>query len=156
PSRSSSSSRTSEAARITSRRCCSSSTRSWPASRGADNGGSAAARPWPRRHADVSPRVGSRGETGRVRLARALMVVSSPENPMTKRVGVLMGGVSAEREVSLRTGEGVANALEQRGNEVVRLVWDGDGAGLDELVRQAHVDAVFLALHGRGGEDGCA
>jgi D-alanine-D-alanine ligase len=75
---------------------------------------------------------------------------------MTKRVGVLMGGVSAEREVSLRTGEGVASALEHRGNEVVRLVWDGDGAGLDELVRQAHVDAVFLALHGRGGEDGCA
>ena len=88
----------------------------------------------------------------------------------TKRVGVLMGGVSAEREVSLRTGEGVAGALEELGHDVVRLVWEAEGAGLDgtstarpgrglhldELVRDAAVDVVFLALHGRGGEDGCA
>jgi D-alanine-D-alanine ligase len=72
-----------------------------------------------------------------------------------RRVGVLMGGWSAEREVSLRTGEGVAAALEARGHDVARLVWDGDGPGVDELVRGARVDAVFLALHGRGGEDGC-
>jgi D-alanine-D-alanine ligase len=71
------------------------------------------------------------------------------------RVGVLMGGWSAEREVSLRTGEGVAAALEERGHDVERLVWDRGGAGVDELVRAAHADAVFLALHGRGGEDGC-
>jgi D-alanine-D-alanine ligase len=69
------------------------------------------------------------------------------------RIGVLMGGPSAEREVSLRTGEGVAEALESRGYDVVRLVWDGQGVG--ELVASARVDAVFLALHGRGGEDGC-
>ncbi len=74
----------------------------------------------------------------------------------TRRVGVLMGGVSAEREVSLCTGDGVAGALEARGYEVVRIVWDSDGPGLDELVRQADVDTIFLALHGRGGEDGCA
>jgi D-alanine-D-alanine ligase len=73
-----------------------------------------------------------------------------------KRVGVLMGGVSAEREVSLRTGEGVATALEGRGHEVVRLVWDAGGPGLDEIVRGSGVDVVFLALHGKGGEDGCA
>jgi D-alanine-D-alanine ligase len=71
------------------------------------------------------------------------------------RVGVLMGGWSAEREVSLRTGEGVAAALEGRGYDVERLVWDRGGPGVDELVRASHVDAVFLALHGRGGEDGC-
>ena len=69
------------------------------------------------------------------------------------RVGVLMGGTSAEREVSLRTGEGVAAALEARGHDVARLVWDAQG--LDELVRGARVDVVFLAVHGRGGEDGC-
>jgi D-alanine-D-alanine ligase len=73
----------------------------------------------------------------------------------TKRVGVLMGGGSAEREVSLRTGDGVAAALKSRGHDVVRLVWEAEGPGLDEKVRAARVDVVFLALHGRGGEDGC-
>lgn len=72
-----------------------------------------------------------------------------------RRVGVLMGGWSAEREVSLRTGEGVAVALESRGHDVVRIVWSDDGVGLDERLRGADVDVVFLALHGRGGEDGC-
>jgi D-alanine-D-alanine ligase len=73
----------------------------------------------------------------------------------SERVGVLMGGWSAEREVSLRTGEGVATALESRGYDVARVVWEGEGPGLDERVRAARVDRVFLALHGRGGEDGC-
>lgn len=72
-----------------------------------------------------------------------------------KRVGVLMGGWSAEREVSLRTGEGVALALEKGGHDVVRMLWGPDGAELHELVCQSRVDAVFVALHGRGGEDGC-
>src|SRR5580698_1485355 len=72
-----------------------------------------------------------------------------------RRVGVLMGGWSAEREVSLRTGDGVAVALSSRGHDVVRLVWEAEGPGLDERLRAADVDVVFLALHGRGGEDGC-
>ncbi len=73
----------------------------------------------------------------------------------SRRVGVLMGGMSAERDVSLRTGEGVAAALESRGNEVVRIAFGPDTAGVDELLRKADVDVAFLALHGRGGEDGC-
>jgi D-alanine-D-alanine ligase len=72
-----------------------------------------------------------------------------------QRVGVLMGGWSAEREISLRTGEGVASALEDRGHDVARVVWRADGPGVDELLRSARVDVVFIALHGRGGEDGC-
>lgn len=72
-----------------------------------------------------------------------------------KRVGVVMGGLSAEREVSLRTGEGVAQALRSRGHDVVPIVWGPATAGIDELLRDADVDVVFLALHGRGGEDGC-
>jgi D-alanine-D-alanine ligase len=72
-----------------------------------------------------------------------------------ERIGVLMGGWSAEREVSLRTGEGVAAALESRGHGVVRLVWEAEGPSIDEMVRGAGIDKVFLALHGRGGEDGC-
>ncbi len=72
-----------------------------------------------------------------------------------QRVGVLMGGVSAEREVSLRTGEGVARALESRGHDVVRIVPGPESKGIDELVRDAEIDVAFIALHGRGGEDGC-
>ncbi|MFO0676390.1 MAG: D-alanine--D-alanine ligase [Polyangiaceae bacterium] len=72
-----------------------------------------------------------------------------------RRVGVVMGGVSAERDVSLRTGEGVLAALLRQGHDAVRIAWSGDGPGLDELVRDARIDVAFLALHGRGGEDGC-
>jgi len=71
------------------------------------------------------------------------------------RVGVLMGGISAEREVSLRTGEGVANALADRDYDVTRIVFGPGTRGIDELVREARIDVAFLALHGRGGEDGC-
>ena len=73
----------------------------------------------------------------------------------SRRVGVLMGGMSAERDVSLRTGEGVAAALASRGHEVVRIAFGPDTPGVDELVRAADIDVAFLALHGRGGEDGC-
>ena len=65
----------------------------------------------------------------------------------SKRIGVLMGGWSSEREVSLSTGEGVAAALEGRGHKVSRLVWEKDGPGLDQLVRKAGVDVMFVALH---------
>jgi D-alanine-D-alanine ligase len=72
-----------------------------------------------------------------------------------RRVGVVMGGLSSERDVSLRTGEGVAKALEERGHEVVRIAFGPATAGIDELIRAARIDVAFLALHGRGGEDGC-
>ena len=72
-----------------------------------------------------------------------------------RRIGVLMGGWSTEREVSLRTGEGVAAALEARGHDVARLVWGPESPELDQLLRMGSVDVVFVALHGRGGEDGC-
>jgi D-alanine-D-alanine ligase len=71
------------------------------------------------------------------------------------RVGVVMGGLSAEREVSLATGEGVVKALESKGHEVVRIDWSPEKPDLDALVRAAEIDVAFLALHGRGGEDGC-
>ncbi len=70
-----------------------------------------------------------------------------------RRVGVLMGGTSGERDVSLMTGEGVAKALEQRGHEVVRVVIGEDA--IDRTLRDAAIDVAFIALHGRGGEDGC-
>jgi len=70
-----------------------------------------------------------------------------------RRVGVLMGGTSGEREISLKTGEGVARALESRGHEVARVVLGAEP--IDLTLRAADIDVAFLALHGRGGEDGC-
>jgi D-alanine-D-alanine ligase len=70
----------------------------------------------------------------------------------TKRIGVLCGGLSAEREVSLRTGEAICATLVDRGFDAVRLYVDRD---LDLALRQSRIDVAFLALHGRYGEDGC-
>ncbi len=69
-----------------------------------------------------------------------------------KRVAVLLGGPSAEREVSLSSGRECANALRAAGYEVIEV-----DAGPDLAVRLAELqpDAVFNALHGRWGEDGC-
>ena len=68
------------------------------------------------------------------------------------RIGVFFGGVSAERDVSLRTGAAAAAALRRKGYDVreidIRKDW------LDVL-KGAGVDVAFLALHGRLGEDGC-
>jgi D-alanine-D-alanine ligase len=69
-----------------------------------------------------------------------------------KRVALLHGGRSAEREVSLRTGTGCAEALRSRGHDVALI-----DAGVDvaERLREAGAAVAFLALHGRWGEDGC-
>jgi len=67
------------------------------------------------------------------------------------RVGVLYGGTSAEREVSLRSGAGVHQALCASG--VDAHLFDTGVHGLADL-QAAGFDRVFIALHGRGGEDG--
>src|ERR1700744_4289592 len=67
------------------------------------------------------------------------------------RIAVLMGGRSAEREVSLSSGRGVMKALAEEGFDPV-MVDPGDNPG-DQLF-EAKPDAVFNALHGRFGEDG--
>src|ERR1700744_1767623 len=74
----------------------------------------------------------------------------------SKRVGIIMGGSSAEREVSLRSGNAVATALEARGHEVVRLaLGESFGPEIVPTLQRARIDVAFLALHGRLGEDGC-
>jgi D-alanine-D-alanine ligase len=70
------------------------------------------------------------------------------------RIGVLMGGSSSEREVSLRTGEAVALSLEDAGHDVIRLELGG-GRETVQMLSDADMDVAFLALHGRYGEDGC-
>jgi D-alanine-D-alanine ligase len=69
-----------------------------------------------------------------------------------KKIGVMMGGLSAEREISLQSGEAVYGALKERGYNALRIFVDRD---IDLLLRQMKVDVVFNALHGRYGEDGC-
>jgi D-alanine-D-alanine ligase len=63
-----------------------------------------------------------------------------------------MGGLSSEREQSLRTGEAVHGALVDRGWDAVKVFVDSD---LDLVLRAERIDIAFLALHGRYGEDGC-
>ncbi len=62
-----------------------------------------------------------------------------------------MGGWGEEREISLKTGEAIAVALETRGHQVTRI---DAGPGLDVKLRAANIEVAFLALHGRMGEDG--
>jgi D-alanine-D-alanine ligase len=69
-----------------------------------------------------------------------------------RKVGVLMGGMSASREVSIQTGEAVYQTLVDRDYKVCRIHADRD---VDLAIRQAGIEVAFLALHGRYGEDGC-
>ena len=66
-------------------------------------------------------------------------------------IAVLMGGWSAEREVSLMSGNGVADALESLGHRVTRIDLDRNVAA---TLAEAKPDVVFNALHGTPGEDG--
>ena len=69
-----------------------------------------------------------------------------------KRVAVVMGGTSSERDVSLRSGAAVVQGLREAGFDVVPVVLDQDRIG----ALPEGVEAVFLALHGGYGENGGA
>ena len=72
---------------------------------------------------------------------------------MSKKVLVLMGGFSHEREVSLVSGKGVAEALRTKGFEVVEYDLQ-NGWDFVETLKNEKPDVVFNALHGNWGEDG--
>jgi D-alanine-D-alanine ligase len=69
-----------------------------------------------------------------------------------KEIGILLGGVSAEREISVKTGEAMFEALAARGYRVQKVFVDGD---IDQVLRQTKIDLAVIALHGTYGEDGC-
>jgi D-alanine-D-alanine ligase len=71
---------------------------------------------------------------------------------VTRRVGVLLGGLSADRDLSVRGGEAVAAALQQAGHQAIPLFVDRD---IDLALRQAPIEVAFLCLRGRYGGDGC-
>jgi len=83
-----------------------------------------------------------------------LAMLAKPVNVrnMTKHIVVLMGGPSAEREVSLRSGAACAKGLRESGYKVTELDMQEDVA---LRLRELKPDVVFNALHGNFGEDGC-
>ncbi len=75
----------------------------------------------------------------------------SSEEMLKKKIGVLLGGLSAEREISLKTGNAALQALQQLGYNAVAI---DVNRNLPEQLDQAGVEIAFIALHGRFGEDG--
>lgn len=79
------------------------------------------------------------------------MSLLSRQEMMRKKIGVLLGGLSAEREISLRTGRASLDALQQLGYRAVAI---DVGNNLPQQLQEAGVEVAFIALHGRFGEDG--
>src|SRR3989338_10817887 len=69
-----------------------------------------------------------------------------------KKVGVLLGGISKERAVSLKTGAAIANALKNKGFQVISIDCDRHFVA---QIEQSGIEVAFIALHGAFGEDGC-
>lgn len=70
----------------------------------------------------------------------------------SRKIGVLLGGLSVERDASLRAGEAVTAALRQRGHDTCAMFVDRD---IDVALRQTKIDVAFLAVRGRYSADGC-
>jgi len=70
----------------------------------------------------------------------------------SKKIGVLYGGLSAERDVSLKSGTAVHQALVAQGYHAVAI---DVGYDLADVLKTEQIEAAFIALHGRYGEDGC-
>lgn len=68
-----------------------------------------------------------------------------------KKIGVLLGGISAERDISLRTGQAALSALQRLGYRAVAV---DVGDNLPEQLTRAAIEVAFICLHGRFGEDG--
>ena len=76
----------------------------------------------------------------------------STEQRNPGRVGVLMGGLSTERKISFKSGRAVAQALREKGYDVVEI---DVGRDVDQVLRAEKIDTAFPVLHGKWGEDGC-
>lgn len=71
-----------------------------------------------------------------------------------ERIAVIYGGTSAEREISLMSGKQVLAHLQSAGVNAFGLDLGADGQDQVTQLQQANMDAAFIILHGRGGEDG--
>ena len=72
---------------------------------------------------------------------------------MKKKIAVIMGGISSEREISLKSGAGVFENLDREKYEPIKVVIDEKTDIITKIPDD--VDFAFLALHGKFGEDGC-
>ncbi|MFT5386970.1 MAG: D-alanine-D-alanine ligase [Candidatus Omnitrophota bacterium] len=73
----------------------------------------------------------------------------------TDKIGVLMGGYSSEREISLKSGLAVYEALKEAGRTVVAIdIVDRNDEAISEVIKKSSIDVAFIALHGALGEDG--
>lgn len=70
---------------------------------------------------------------------------------MKKKIGVLMGGVSSEREISLKSGKAILDSLLRQGYKAYGIDVKED---LFDILKNTSIDIAFIALHGRWGEDG--
>ncbi|MBM3243326.1 MAG: D-alanine--D-alanine ligase [Candidatus Omnitrophica bacterium] len=71
------------------------------------------------------------------------------------KVGVLMGGPSSEKEISLKSGKAVVRALHESGVNAVEIIVKSENIKENiSLLKSKHIDCAFIALHGRFGEDG--
>ncbi|MGE0269185.1 MAG: D-alanine--D-alanine ligase [Candidatus Omnitrophota bacterium] len=71
------------------------------------------------------------------------------------RIGVVMGGCSTEREISLKSGKAVHDSLSSQGLDVLALdIRDDDSTKIKNLLLEKEINLVFIALHGKIGEDG--
>ncbi len=68
-----------------------------------------------------------------------------------KKIGVMMGGLSREREISLRTGKAILKALQEKGYKAYPIFVDQN---VVETLLKERIEVAFIALHGRYGEDG--
>lgn len=75
-------------------------------------------------------------------------------NP-NKKIAVIMGGMSLERDISLKSGQGVFEALKNAGYPVVAIDLTDDMESFIKTLKSEKIDIVFNALHGKFGEDGC-
>ena len=67
------------------------------------------------------------------------------------KIGVILGGPSAEREISLTSGRAIYKALKKKGHEVIKI---GEDNAIEDTILTSSIDIAFIALHGRYGEDG--
>lgn len=67
------------------------------------------------------------------------------------KIGVILGGQSSERDVSIRSGKSVSNALRNMGHTVIEV---GENGSIEEGILTSGMDMAFIVLHGRYGEDG--
>lgn len=94
---------------------------------------------------------GSRGLVTAKRASAPYYENAVREYLLKKRIGVLYGGWSREREISLKSGRLVASSLRRQGFQVVEIDVDRN---LPEVLKRESVELAFIALHGKPGEDG--